>query len=89
MRKNWDAGWVETTARDLTMEVVGWRLGPLVLPGSLCPRSKARETMTPEGMLAFDVPIRLPLIGQVVRYKGALSLVKETSDGRLKGYQLE
>lgn len=73
---------VETTARDLTMEVVGWRLGPLPLPGWLCPRSKARETMTAEGMLAFDVPIRLPLIGQAVRYQGALTRVNPTSDER-------
>ncbi len=56
----------------LTYEIIGWRIGPLPLPRALAPRSLATETVDAEGRFVFDVPIALPLIGRVVRYRGWL-----------------
>jgi hypothetical protein len=59
---------------ELTMRVVGWRLGKLRLPTWLAPRSDAREYAGEDGRFSFDVPIAVPLLGRLVRYRGALSL---------------
>lgn len=60
------------TADGLTMAVLGWRLGLLPLPGILAPASSASETVDAEGRFRFDVPIAVPLLGRVVRYRGWL-----------------
>ncbi|MGY2052072.1 DUF4166 domain-containing protein [Methylobacterium sp. JK268] len=56
----------------LRLVVEGWRLGPLPLPRALAPRSEAGESVDPEGRFRFDVPVRLPLAGLVVHYRGWL-----------------
>lgn len=62
-----------TVAGDrLALAVTGWRLGPLPLPSRLAPKSDAAETVDADGRFRFDVPIDLPLLGRVVRYRGWL-----------------
>ncbi|WP_407519329.1 SDR family oxidoreductase [Methylobacterium oryzisoli] len=56
----------------LTLAVEGWRLGPLPLPRALAPASEARESVDAAGRFRFDVPVRLPLAGLVVHYRGWL-----------------
>mgnify|MGYP003575501965 CR=1 FL=1 len=56
----------------LVYRVDGWRLGPIPLPRALCPTTTAHEEVDPEGRFVFDVEIRLPLAGRVVRYRGWL-----------------
>ncbi|MFT3728085.1 MAG: DUF4166 domain-containing protein [Terricaulis sp.] len=63
---------LDATATSLSMKVVGWRLGPLPMPGFLAPRSDAVESQDPQGRFRFDVPIELPLIGRLVHYSGWL-----------------
>ena len=53
----------------LAMDIINWSLGPIPLPKFLAPRSAARE-WEEDGLFHFDVPIDLPLVGQVVRYRG-------------------
>ena len=55
----------------LGMELERWSLGPLPLPMALAPRSPARE-WEEDGLFHFDVPIALPVIGRVIRYRGWL-----------------
>ena len=55
----------------LEMVISRWWLRPLPLPLILAPRSRARE-WEEDGRFHFDVPIALPLIGDVVRYRGWL-----------------
>ncbi len=55
----------------LAMKMRGWRLWRMPLPLALAPRSPAREWQE-EGRFQFDVPIALPLVGLVVRYRGWL-----------------
>ena len=66
-------------AEGLRMRVDGWRLGRLPLPRRLAPRSEARETVDAAGRFRFEVPIGLPLLGRLVRYRGWL--VPEAVDG--------
>jgi len=56
----------------LSMTIIGWRLGPLPLPDWLAPRSTATESVDEQGRFCFDVPIALPLIGQLTHYSGWL-----------------
>jgi hypothetical protein len=58
----------------LAMALTNWSLGPMPLPKFLAPRSPARE-WEEGGMFHFDVPINLPLVGRVVRYRGWLDPV--------------
>lgn len=58
-------------ARGLTMVMRAWWFGPLRLPLAFAPRSTARE-WEEDGRFHFDVPIALPLIGRLVRYRGWL-----------------
>ena len=57
----------------LVYRVEGWRLGPLPLPRALGPTTTAYEEVDAEGRFVFDVEIRLPLVGRVVRYRGWLA----------------
>lgn len=68
-------GFVLRAAPDaLEMDLDRWWCGPLPLPRALAPKSPAREYV--EGRrFHFDVPIALPLIGTVVRYRGWLDPV--------------
>lgn len=59
----------------LTMVMQRWWIGPLPLPLCLAPRSTARE-WADDGRFCFDVPIALPLIGQLVHYRGWLRPVQ-------------
>ena len=65
---------VEATAAGLTLHVVGWRLGKLRLPRWLAPKSAAVERVDADGRFCFDVPITLPLVGKLVRYRGSMTL---------------
>jgi hypothetical protein len=62
------------------MTITGWRLGPLPLPAFLAPRSTAVEAVSDDGLFTFDVPVDAPLLGRLTRYKGKLSLLKETAE---------
>ena len=56
----------------LIYRVEGWRLGPVPLPRALAPSTTAHEEVDEEGRFVFDVEIRLPMVGRVVRYRGWL-----------------
>jgi hypothetical protein len=58
----------------LSMTIIGWRIGPIPLPGVLAPRSTATESADDQGRFRFDVPIALPLIGRLTHYSGWLAL---------------
>lgn len=58
----------------LTIRVTGWRIGPLRLPRRLAPASDASEGVDPVGRFRFDVPVTLPLLGRLVRYRGQLAI---------------
>jgi len=64
-------------ARGLTMKMRGWSVFGIPLPLALAPRSEAREWAEDE-RFHFDVPIALPLIGLVVRYRGWLRPLSNT-----------
>lgn len=55
----------------LSMRLKRWRLGPLPLPRAFAPGGIAHERDA-DGRFTFDVPITLPLVGLVVRYRGWL-----------------
>ena len=55
----------------LAIDTERWSVGPLPLPKLFRPRSAARE-WEEGGRFHFDVPIDLPIIGRVVRYRGWL-----------------
>jgi len=65
---------VEAAADGLTLGIVGWRLGKLRLPRWLAPKSIAVESADADGQFCFNVPIALPLIGLLVRYRGSMTL---------------
>ena len=56
----------------LVYRVEGWRLGPVPLPRTLAPSTRAHEEVDAEGRFVFDVEISAPLIGRLVRYRGWL-----------------
>lgn len=55
----------------LRMEMRGWSACGISLPLSLAPHSEARE-WDEAGAFHFDVPISLPVVGELVRYRGWL-----------------
>jgi len=55
----------------LTMVMRGWSAFGIPLPLALAPRSEAREWAEGD-RFHFDVPISLPLVGQLVHYRGWL-----------------
>ena len=57
--------------RGLRMVMRGWSAFGIRLPLTLAPSSEAREWAS-QGHFHFDVPISLPLIGQIVHYRGRL-----------------
>ena len=63
---------LEASATTLALRCTGWRLGPVPLPRVLAPRSASVESVDGEGRFAFDVPVALPLLGPIVRYRGWL-----------------
>lgn len=67
-------------SQGLSMDVRGWRLGPLPLPRLLVPRSIATETVDDEGRFRFDVEIALPVIGRLVHYRGWLEPVSKKQE---------
>ena len=65
---------VAADAEALSMQVTGWRFGPLALPRALAPRSLARETAGAGGLFRFDVPVALPWLGRLTHYQGELEI---------------
>lgn len=63
---------LRNTSAGLSMHLRRWWLGPLPLPLALGPRFDAREADV-GGVFHFDVSIRLPFVGFIVRYSGRLS----------------
>lgn len=61
-------------ADGITMRTGRAYVGPLRLPGWLTPRSCAIESTDSEGRFTFDVPIAIPLVGRLVRYRGWLTI---------------
>ena len=68
---------VPADASGLSMQVVGWRLGPVPLPRAWAPRAVAREGVDAEGRFRFDVVVTLPLAGRVTGYRGWLVPVRQ------------
>jgi Domain of unknown function (DUF4166) len=58
----------------LALRPIKARLFGVPLP-FLTPRSNATETVGPDGRFRFDVPIALPLIGNIAHYRGVLEPV--------------
>ncbi len=56
----------------LEMPVSGWRIGRWKLPRLLAPQAAARESTDDQGRFHFDVHLRAPMIGTIVRYRGWL-----------------
>lgn len=54
------------------LDVVSWRIVSLRMPLLLAPRTPARAFVDEKGRYSFDVTIALPLVGQLVRYRGWL-----------------
>lgn len=59
--------------RGLEMQIRGWSVWRIPLPLFLAPRSRAREWQE-DGDFCFEVPIALPLIGNIVHYRGRLEV---------------
>lgn len=57
----------------------GWSALGVPLPRWLCPRADAHESVV-DGVFRFHVEIAHPLMGLIVRYRGALSAPEPTSD---------
>lgn len=57
--------------RGLEMQIKYWSAWRIPLPLFLAPRSRARE-WEQDGDFCFDVPVALPLIGNIVHYRGRL-----------------
>ena len=55
----------------LTLVVRGWRLFGVPLPRSLAPGGNVHEEER-DGRFHFDVEVKAPLIGLIVRYRGWL-----------------
>jgi len=62
---------LEERAGALAMVPTRWRMGKLPLPRWLMPNGTAVER-DGDGRFTFDVPIVLPLVGEVVHYRGWL-----------------
>ncbi|MNW10811.1 hypothetical protein D3C71_2081110 [compost metagenome] len=58
----------------LTMVMRKWSIFGVRMPLILAPRSEVREWAESDDF-CFDVPIALPLIGDVIHYKGRLSRI--------------
>jgi hypothetical protein len=65
---------LDVRAADHRLELMmcGMRCWGVPLPRALCPSIEATESEE-EGRFRFDVQIRLPLIGRLVRYRGWLT----------------
>lgn len=68
------------TASDsaLQLDLVGFRLLGIPLPGFLRPSCAAVETGE-GGAFTFDVPVSLPGLGPVIRYAGRLAPIRENN----------
>jgi len=69
------AGIGSSKGNGLEMKLRGWSVFGVPLPLALAPRSRAKE-WDERGVFQFEVPIELPLIGLVIRYRGWLKPVK-------------
>lgn len=63
---------IKAVGERIEMPVIGWRLGPILLPRALAPKSDTREFVDDRDRFRFDVAIGLPLIGQLAHYRGWL-----------------
>jgi hypothetical protein len=63
----------QPTQRGFSLNVKGWRLGPIPLPRFIMPVTRANAGMDDEGRYTFDVWIGMPLIGRLVHYRGWLA----------------
>ena len=57
----------------LVYRLIGTQIGPIPVPRFLAPSMSAWESEK-DGKYAFEVSVRLPLFGQVIRYSGSLDL---------------
>lgn len=62
---------LEPDGDGLCLRPVGWAALGLPLPLAFAPRADARESVR-DGRYAFDVAVRLPGLGLLVRYRGVL-----------------
>ncbi|MEP2103895.1 MAG: DUF4166 domain-containing protein [Parasphingorhabdus sp.] len=63
------------TDNGLAMEMAGWKFWFIPLPLFLAPKSQASE-WEEDGRFHFDVPIKLPLVGLMVHYRGWLKPIR-------------
>jgi hypothetical protein len=64
---------IEQVGGALRMVPNGWSLWAMPLPSALQPNGIASEFET-DGLFSFDVPIRMPIVGDVVHYQGRLNM---------------
>lgn len=62
---------LEGSGEGISMVPAGWWLWTMPLPPAMMPGGVASET-GPDGRFRFEVPIRMPIVGSVVRYVGHL-----------------
>lgn len=63
---------LKESAGNLQMVPDGWSLWRIPLPSILAPTGTAVEDVSEDGSFRFDVPIRAPIIGEIVHYRGTL-----------------
>lgn len=66
---------VDATDEGLFLNSCGLLLfGVIPVPSLFSPKINAKETVLPDGNVAFDVEIAAPFLGRMVAYKGVLSV---------------
>lgn len=63
----------EADQRGFALTIRRARLGDMLLPRLLTPRTQARASIDEQGRYRFDVTIEMPLVGRLVRYRGWLA----------------
>ena len=63
---------LSSTPDGIAWPIVGWYVIGIPMPMLLAPRSDTLEGVDGQGRYAFDMAVSLPLVGQLVRYRGWL-----------------
>lgn len=68
---------LDADERGIVMPVTGWKIGSIVLPLFLAPKSETLEFQDGQGRFCFDVKVSLPIIGLLMHYQGWLEPVSD------------